>query len=135
MVIEWETVVPSRAAVGSLTVETLVAASPGVPVWLVGWSFGADVSLATDHAAVAGWASVAPPLAVVDPAEMVAPEDARPKLLLSPEHDQYRAYPAAVEATTGWLATEVEQIDGVDHFLGGSARSAAERVGAWIAAR
>jgi uncharacterized protein len=97
----------------------LAEQAPGVPLWLVGWSFGADVSLQVVDPVVTGWVLVAPPLAVVAEAEMVAAHDPRPKLLLVPEHDQYRDPSAAASATAGWSAATVEVVPGTDHFLAG----------------
>ncbi len=90
---------------------------PGIPIWLAGWSFGADVSLAVDGPAVAGWFAVAPPLALVGPEEMVAGRDDRPTLLVCPEHDQFRTPEAATAVTADWAATEVMTVPMADHFL------------------
>jgi alpha/beta superfamily hydrolase len=68
----------------------------------------------------------------VEPDQLVAPTDGRPKLILAPQHDQFRPYDAAVEATKDWRATTVERIDGADHFLGGVSRATADRIGEWI---
>lgn len=100
-----------------------------VPVWLVGWSFGADVALATDVDGLAGWVVVAPPLRLVEPAEMVAPSDTRPTHLLVPEHDDYRPPASAREAVAAWsVAPSLEVLDGADHFLMGHAAVAADRI-------
>lgn len=100
--------------------DALRADHPGVPLWLTGWSFGADVALACDGADVAGWFVVAPPLAIVDPADMLAGRDARPTTLLCPEHDQFRSPAAAAEITDAWQATEVVAVPRADHFLAGA---------------
>jgi uncharacterized protein len=92
---------------------------PDVPLWLVGWSFGADVSLQVIDPVVAGWVLVAPPLAVVAGEDMVAAHDPRPKLLLVPEHDQYRDPSGAASVTAAWAATSVQVVPGTDHFLAG----------------
>ena len=100
-------------------VERLSADSPGVPLWLVGWSFGADVSLQVLDHQVAGWILVAPPLSSVPRTAMVAAADPRPKLLLVPEHDQFLDPVAAEAATADWVSTTVQVIVGADHFLAG----------------
>jgi len=102
---------------------------PGVPLWLVGWSFGADVALASDAPGVSGWIAVAPPLSIVEPTEMVAPAQARPTVLLVPEHDMFRSPASAAEEVARWpVAPELEVLPGADHFLGGHAYEAAWRV-------
>ncbi len=103
----------------SAAVAEAAAAAPGVPVVIAGWSFGADVSLAVGDEAIAGWCAIAPPLRIVAPAEMAAATDARPKLLLSPEHDQFRPPASAAEVVADWPATEVRSVAGADHFLWG----------------
>lgn len=91
----------------------------GLPVWLVGWSFGADVSLLVDTPAVAGWVCVTPPLAI-EGIDGVAGADERPKVLLVAEHDQFCAPRAAERRVEGWSATEVRVVAGADHFLAGA---------------
>lgn len=87
------------------------------PMATVGWSFGADVSLATDHPAIDRWCGIAPPLAVIDPASMTAAHDDRPKLLCVPEHDEFRP-PGEVEPiVVDWPATRVETVGGASHLL------------------
>ncbi|MFT7645964.1 MAG: alpha/beta superfamily hydrolase [Candidatus Poriferisodalaceae bacterium] len=104
----------------------------GSPVWSCGWSFGGDVSLSADHAGLAGWIAVAAPLKIVDPSEMAAPADARPKLLIVPEHDQYRTPASAADATAEWTNARLVQIDGADHFLGTQAAAVADAVNDFI---
>lgn len=91
----------------------------GVPVVLAGWSFGADISLAVGDDRPGGWFAVAPPLRLVEAGDMVAASDPRPKLLVVPEHDQFRPPDSAREVTTGWQNTRVEVVRGADHFLVG----------------
>jgi alpha/beta superfamily hydrolase len=100
-------------------VDALSARVPGVALWLVGWSFGADVSLQVVDDRVAGWVLVAPPLATVPAQAMLASTDPRPTLLLVPEHDQYRDPSSAQDAVSDWTAATVEVVPGADHFLGG----------------
>jgi alpha/beta superfamily hydrolase len=111
----------------------LLAAEADVPCFLCGWSFGADVSLAVGDAAHHGWVAIAAPLRIVSPDTMAAPGDARPKLLLVPEHDQFRPPASAAEATAGWAATSLVTIAGGDHFLWGHGREVAERVAGFAA--
>lgn len=105
-----------------LDVEAAIAAlhdeHPDLPIWLAGWSFGADVSLATDGPAVAGWVAIAPPLGIGEPSGFVAGADDRPTTLICPQHDQFRPPEAAAEVTAPWSATTVETVPMADHFFG-----------------
>lgn len=93
-------------------------AHTGLPVWLVGWSFGADVSLLVDDPSVAGWICITPPLAQPGIGE-VAGADPRTKVLLVAEHDQFCAPQAASERTGHWRNTDTRMLRGADHFLAG----------------
>lgn len=103
----------------------------GAPILLGGWSFGADVSLAVEDDRHAGWFAVAAPLAYVGD-EPAAAGDPRRKLLLVPEHDQFRPPEAAAEATAGWTATALVTVTGTDHFLGGRTSEIAGQLVAWF---
>lgn len=109
------------------------AAALGAKVVSVGWSFGADVSLAASHDQLIGWVAIASPLRIVTPADMAAATDERPKLLLVPEHDQYRSPTDAAEITASWANTSLETIEGADHFLFGHEQRVADRVAAFCA--
>ncbi len=99
-------------------IEHLASAAPGVPLVLAGWSFGADVSLTVDDDRVAGWYLAAPPLRVVDPAEMAAASSPAPKVLAVGERDQFNPPTGAAATTRGWSNTRVDMIAGADHFFG-----------------
>ncbi len=60
--------------------------APGSPLMLTGWSFGADVALATLDAAIRGWLAIAPPLR--GPGGAPAGADPRPKRVVLAEHDE-----------------------------------------------
>jgi uncharacterized protein len=113
---------------------TLGGIVPGVPVWLVGWSFGAEVSLSVG-AAHAGWIAVAPPLRILPPESLVAANDDRLALLLVPEHDQFNPPDAARATVADWSATTVEVVPATDHFLGGRMTWVADRVAEELTAR
>lgn len=100
-------------------IDDLGARWPEIPLFVGGWSFGADVSLAVDHPRHSGWFSVAPPLAVVRVADMAAPTDPRPKLLAIPEHDQFNPPDKATASTEHWTNTTLELVPNTDHFLAG----------------
>lgn len=100
----------------------------GRPVWLVGWSFGADVSLQVVEPSVAGWIAVTPPLRTVALDTMVAAADPRPKVLLVAEHDQFCDPALAARRIAGWVDTALEVIRGADHFLAGRLREVTDAI-------
>jgi alpha/beta superfamily hydrolase len=98
-------------------IDALVAAiGPDVPVVLVGWSFGGNLALSVDDPRVAGWLAFAPTLHGV--ARAVA-SDARPKLVVLAQHDEYRDPAEVVAEVASWSTTEVEVIGGASHFFVG----------------
>ena len=103
-----------------------------IPMISVGYSFGADVSLSTDHSNLAGWVGVAAPLALLKPQQMPAGHDERPTLLLVPEHDQYRSPDEAETISHPWISTAVSIIDGGDHFLMGRSMPVSEATAAFV---
>jgi uncharacterized protein len=106
-------------------VEALSAITEGLPLVLAGWSFGADVALTVADERISGWLAVAAPLRTVDSdgstrsTAFLAAHDPRPKLLVVPEHDQFRSPQSAVEATADWKDARLEVVPGADHFLVG----------------
>jgi alpha/beta superfamily hydrolase len=101
-------------------VEAASAAVPGRPLVVAGWSFGADMALTAADARISGWALIAPPLRFRPPAdyEPVA-RDARPKVVVLAEHDEFRP-PAQVRAfIRDWASTRVEEVAGASHFFVG----------------
>jgi alpha/beta superfamily hydrolase len=102
-------------------IDALADAAWDVPLLVCGWSFGGDVSLCVDDARIAAWCPIAAPLAVApieDMADVAA--DARRKVLLVPEHDQYSPPERTRQLTAAWAATDVEVLPMTDHFLGGA---------------
>jgi hypothetical protein len=98
-------------------IDTLSDIAEGLPLVLAGWSFGADTSLAVDDERVSGWAAIAPPLRAIKVEDMVAAHDARPKVLIVPQHDQYRQPDSAAEVVADWVNTSIEVVPGADHFF------------------
>ncbi len=105
-----------RAAVDWLAAEV----APVVPLVLAGWSFGADMALATVEDRIAGWLAIAPPLRFAGATgyDAVA-HDPRPKLLVLGQHDEFRDPASVVEETEPWASTEIEVIAGASHFFVG----------------
>ena len=104
------------AALGAMSVEC-----PTLPLFVSGWSFGADTSLSVLDPRITSWLACAPPLRVLPLEDLsaAAGADPRPKLLIVPEHDQFRDPESVIEATAAWLNTEVVAVAGADHFFVG----------------
>jgi alpha/beta superfamily hydrolase len=88
------------------------------PLVLVGWSFGADVSLATNDSRIVGWLAIAPPLQYNANPDVVG-LDPRPKHFVLGERDQFSTPEDVRAATAEWNATTVEVVGGADHFFMG----------------
>ena len=120
------------AAIDAITTEC-----PLLPIFVSGWSFGADTSLSIVDPRIAAWIACAPPLRIL-PLEgltAAAGNDPRPKLLIIPEHDQFRDPSSAIEATTSWNNTSIVSIAGADHFFVGRTDKVAKLVVDFIAAQ
>jgi uncharacterized protein len=107
---------------------------PGRPLWLVGYSFGADVALSVDDDRVAGWVAVAPPLRF-GPPPRPGTGDPRPVLVLAAEHDQYNPPERLRQAVASWADATVTVVPMADHFLAGATSVVAGVVLDWIRAR
>lgn len=118
-------------------IDALSAACPGLPIVVSGWSFGADTSLSVLDPRIRAWAACAPPLRVL-PLEQLssaAGADSRPKLLIIPEHDQFREPDSARDATSDWIATQVVAVAGADHFFVGRTNKVAALIVEFINAQ
>jgi hypothetical protein len=104
---------------------------PGRPLWLVGYSFGADIALSIDDPRVAGWAAVAPPFSF-GAGPVAATGDPRPVLLVAAGHDQFHPPDRLRAATAGWPAVTVVEVAGADHFLAGATQRVADTVVGWL---
>jgi alpha/beta superfamily hydrolase len=102
-------------------------------LWLVGYSFGADVALSVDDQRVAGWVAVAPPLHFGS--ARAATGDPRPVLVVAAEHDQFNPPDRVREAVATWPTATVEVVPGADHFLVGASAPVADTVLAWLGDR
>lgn len=99
-------------------VDALAEHSPGVPLWLVGYSFGSMVALSVVDDRIAGWVAIAPPLAAMG-GRPAAADDPRPKHLLVAGHDQFSPPDATAALTGDWPATATSVLATADHFLAG----------------
>jgi alpha/beta superfamily hydrolase len=102
----------------------------GVPLAVIGYSFGAAVAGMLTDARITGWVLIAAPIAAASSLPVGA--DPRPKLLLVPEHDQYCPPPVAADATAAWDLTYLETIPGADHFLAGATGTVAQKAVAFL---
>jgi alpha/beta superfamily hydrolase len=91
---------------------------PQLPLWLVGWSFGADMALGVHDARLAGWVAIAPPLHYGDTIGDVG-ADPRCKRLVLAEHDEFQAPEAVREKTAEWTNTVIDVVGGASHFFVG----------------
>lgn len=101
--------------------DSVTAECPDLDVFVSGWSFGADTSLSVLDPRITAWIACAPPLRVLPLEDLsaAAGSDPRAKLLIVPEHDQFRDPVSARDATAGWIHTEVVAVPGADHFFVG----------------
>jgi alpha/beta superfamily hydrolase len=97
-----------------------------VPLFVVGYSFGAMVSLTIVDERIAARVVIAPP--IVEP--LAAPGS--PVLALVPLHDQYAPPERTTEGTIEWPDVEIEVIESADHFLAGRTDAVATRTTAWL---
>jgi hypothetical protein len=103
----------------------------GEPLVLTGWSFGADMTLATVDRRLAAWVAIAPPLRFRTDFGGVA-RDARPKLLVLGQHDEFRDPASVVDATSDWNSTEIDVIAGASHFFVGRTDRVVDAVRAFV---
>jgi uncharacterized protein len=106
--------------------------TPGSPVVLIGYSFGADVALSLDEPEILGWFLIAPPLRLVDAEALCAGTDLRPKYLAVPDHDQFSSPERARDRTSRWMTTTVVTLPDSDHFLVGHTAAVVDAVLAWL---
>jgi alpha/beta superfamily hydrolase len=92
--------------------------APGLPLLACGYSFGADVTLATTDDRIAAWLAVAPPIRLFE--DFAAAVDPRPKHLFVAAHDQYSPPDAVRGLTAGWVHTSTHVVDLADHFFRGA---------------
>lgn len=123
--------VAERADVVAAIHRLATAVDLDVPLYLVGYSFGADVALAVGDDRHAGWAVVAPPFRFSG-APCPGEGDDRPVLVVAAEHDQFAPPSWVGRATGGWPDVTLEVAPMADHFLAGATGVAARTVTAWV---
>jgi uncharacterized protein len=115
--------------------EALARLPEQLPVVAAGYSFGAGVATQLVDPRIDRWVLVAPPLGLLGIETGAIATDSRPKLVLSPTHDQFCPPATATQATADWAATTVEPVEGEDHFLAGATSRVAARAIAFIGSR
>ena len=115
-------------------VSTLRAAVDAeVPLVVIGFSFGADLTLATDHPAINGWCAIAPPLRFVSEADIEARRiDARPKSIILAALDDVRDPAAVAKRFDGAVNSSVVTIGGASHFFVGRDRQLLDAVSTFV---
>ncbi len=104
-------------------VDFISAWVPCVPLFSVGYSFGAAIALEMNDERLAAKVLVAPPLAAMD----VNRGTDTATLILTPAHDQFSSPDATEAKISGWPNTSHETITSADHFLVGRTASVTER--------
>lgn len=109
-------------------VDVLAAAVPaGLPLVLVGWSFGGDMALSVPDPRVAGWCVIAPPLHHAAALDVIG-ADARPKHVVLGERDDVVPGARVRDLVAAWRNTTLEVVPGASHFFVGRSAAVAESV-------
>jgi alpha/beta superfamily hydrolase len=104
-------------------------------IWVVGWSFGTDLTLMhANDPAVHGAILLSPPLRFSDEEHLRAWADSgKPLTALVPEHDDYLQPPEAEERFAIVPQAEVVGVDGAKHLWVGDAEKVLDEVVARVA--
>lgn len=99
-------------------------------IWVVGWSFGTDLTLMHGHdPAVKGAILLSPPLRFSDPEHLEAwAESGKPLTALVPEHDDYLRPPEAEERFAAVPHAEVVGVPGAKHLWVGDAETVLDEI-------
>jgi len=99
-------------------------------IWIVGWSFGTDLTLMYGHdPAVRGAILLSPPLRFSTPEHLaVWAESGKPLKILVPEHDDYLQPPEAQERFAAVPHAELVAVDGAKHLWVGDAERVLDEV-------
>jgi alpha/beta superfamily hydrolase len=111
------------------------------PALLIGYSFGAAVAATITHPAVAGWALIAPALAVPQfispaspfhpPAQPAIATDPRPKLVVVAGRDAWFGGDVIDPLIAEWVACEQQTLPSADHFFAATTDDVADRTVNW----
>ncbi len=117
-------------------IDHIEVAAPGVPIAIIGYSFGAWVALGLDDERVTAVVAVAPPLSVMAATSVPGV----PTLVLTPAHDQFSPPGAIAPIVEDWRASgdasiEFEVVEMADHFLAGRTAVVADRAASWLSGR
>ena len=113
-------------------IDHLDSLRPGLPITVVGYSFGSIVASNIVDPRVSGWVLIAPPL-VMAPADPPCAGDARPKLVIHGDNDQFTALADVERRLAAWTDARLVSIRGADHFLSGHLAGVAAPVAAFVA--
>lgn len=104
-------------------------------VWLVGWSFGTDLTLMHGlDPVVEGAVLLSPPLRFSEPEHLAAwAASGKPLKVLVPEHDDYLRPPEATERFAAVPHAELVAVDGAKHLWVGDAERVLDEIVARIA--
>lgn len=117
-------------------VEEIDATVGDLPIFMLGYSFGAWIAARVTDERVTASVLIAPPLAVMEP--LAAPTV--PTLVLTPEHDQFSPPSASAPIIAEWASESESPIDHLtiamaDHSLVGHAAAVATRSVTWLTGR
>jgi alpha/beta superfamily hydrolase len=98
--------------------DAAAAAAVGGILAIVGWSFGADMTLSVADPRISGWVAIAPPLRFGGDFDTVG-QDPRPKQLVLAQHDEFRPPADVQQAVASWRNTTVSVVAGASHFFVG----------------
>ncbi len=103
-------------------------------IWLVGWSFGTDLTLMYGHdPAVKGAILLSPPLRFSEPAHLeVWAKGEKPLKVVVPEHDDYLQPPEARERFAAVPHAELVAVEGAKHLWVGDAERVLDEIVATI---
>ena len=104
------------------------------PIWLVGWSFGTDLTLMYGHdPAVKGAVLLSPPLRFSRPEHLeVWADSGKPLKVLVPEHDDFLKPPEARERFADVPHAELVEVAGAKHLWVGDAERVLDEIVAML---